>query len=193
MFTGIIEYLGILTKKEGSKFTFKTPPTFCSQLHPGVSVAINGVCLTTVAKASDTFSTEVIPETLKKTMLGKLKKDGLVNLELPVTPKTFLSGHIVQGHIDGLGQVINITENENGKIIKLSYPNSLDKYLVEKGSIAINGISLTIISVSRGLLTIGIIPYTFNHTMMQQLEKNDLVNIEVDVLAKYVEKILCIN
>lgn len=192
MFSGIIKDLGKLQKKEDCIFTFKAPYSLGLKLDQGVSIAINGVCLTVLGQTADSFAVEVMPETIRRTMLGTLLKNDVVNLELPVTPKDLLSGHLVQGHVDGVGKVISITEDENGKIVKLSYLNSLDKYIVEKGSIAINGISLTVISVSSGILTLGIIPYTFKHTMMHQLKKNDMVNIEVDILAKYVEK-LCIK
>lgn len=182
--------MGILLKKESPLFTFKTSPVLCKQLKPGISIAINGVCLTVLGKGSDTFSAEVIPETLKRTMLSRLKKDDLVNLELPLTPNSLLSGHIVQGHVDGVGTLEKLSKEANSQILTISFPKDLGKYIVDKGSIAINGISLTIISVSRGILTVGIIPYTFKNTMIHQLKKNDLVNIEVDILAKYVERLL---
>lgn len=193
MFTGIIKYLGKFKKREGQLFTFTAPALLCRKLAEGESIAINGACLTVFSQTSDTFSVEMIPETIRRTMLGTLQKDDLVNLELPVTAKTFLSGHIIQGHIDGVGQVINITKDQHGKIVKVSSPKNLSRYLVAKGSIAINGISLTIMSVKREKFTVGIIPRTFEHTMMHQLKTDDLVNIEVDVLAKYVEKLLWTN
>lgn len=193
MFTGIIEYVGVLAKKEGALFTFKAPSTACKKLHQGTSIAINGVCLTVFKKSSDTFSVEMIPETISRTMLGTLQKDDLVNLELPLTTKDLLSGHIIQGHIDGVGKVMNIKKDQHGKILQVSSPKNLSRYMVAKGSIAINGISLTIMSVKRAKFTVGIIPHTFEHTMMHQLKTDDLVNIEVDILAKYVEKLLWTN
>lgn len=195
MFTGIIKYLGVLIKRDGSLFIFKVlrsdlkGPTL-QELSGGTSIAINGVCLTVLAKSSDTFSVEIIPETINRTMLGSLRKDDLLNLELPITSNDLLSGHLVQGHIDGVGKVINIKKDQHGKILEVVFPKSLSRYMVEKGSIALNGISLTIISVKGEKLTVGVIPYTFEHTMMHKLKKKDLVNIEVDILAKYVEKLL---
>ncbi|OGE29198.1 riboflavin synthase subunit alpha [Candidatus Daviesbacteria bacterium RIFCSPHIGHO2_01_FULL_40_11] len=191
MFTGIITDLGKLTKKEGVLFTFNTDPAFCKKIDIGTSVAINGACLTVTKKpSSNTFSVEPIPETLNKTMLGYLKIDDLVNLELPVTPQTFLSGHLVQGHIDGVTKLKNITKQKNSYILKFSIPTSLSKYIAEKGSIAINGISLTVIDAKGDYFTVGIIPFTWDNTMLSTVRPGDFVNIEVDILAKYLEKVM---
>lgn len=187
MFSGIIQYLGKLQKKEDNLFTFKASSSQCLRLDTGVSVAVNGVCLTVITKTADTFSVEVMPETLKKTTLGNLQPGALVNLELPVTPQTFLSGHFIQGHIDGKGKVVSLTKDRNSRIITISYPQMLGKYIAAKGSIAINGVSLTVIEVEKDFFTVGIIPYTWKNTMFHTLKKGDLVNIEVDILAKYVK------
>lgn len=190
MFTGIITHLGQLKKIDGALFTFKAPESFCKHLGKGESVAVNGVCLTVLGKKEDNFAVEIMPETAKKTMLGKLRKDDLVNLELPVSTQTLLSGHIVYGHIDGVGKILNISSQGNSKILTITYDKQIGKYIVEKGSIALNGISLTIISIKPAKFSVGIIPHTLKSTMLSQIKIGDLVNIEVDILAKYLEKLI---
>lgn len=192
MFTGIIKHPGKLKKKEkdNTTFTFTTAKVFHKRIYEGVSVAINGACLTVTKKDKNSFSVGVIPETLQKTMLGKLKLRDLVNLELPTTPETFLSGHIIQGHIDGIGRVKKLKKDGNSRLITVQVNPSLIRYIVAKGSIAINGVSLTVISATKNSFTVGIIPYTLQHTMFFTLKKGDSVNIEVDILAKYVENLL---
>lgn len=189
MFTGIITHLGSLKEKRGSKFTFSVDKSFCDQIKNGTSIAVNGVCLTVIDKPTPgTFAIEIMPETQKKTMFGKLQKNNLINLELPVTPQTLLSGHIVQGHVDATGKIGSIIKEGNSKLITVHLPESLTKFIIEKGSIALNGISLTVITVASSSFTVGIIPYTWTHTMLHETQVGDLVNIEVDVLAKYIEK-----
>lgn len=191
MFTGIITHLGKLIKQDGSVFTFGTNQSFCKKIKRGMSVAVNGACFTVFKKPTkDSFSVEVMPETMNKTMLKHLKTDDLVNLEQPATPQSFLSGHIVQGHIDGVAKLLSIAKHENSYMLKFSILNSLSKYTVEKGSIAINGISLTIIGANKNYFTVGIIPYTWNNTMLHKIKTGDFVNTEVDILAKYAEKLL---
>lgn len=191
MFTGIISHLGKVRKVENSIFTFSTPKSFYKKINKGLSVAINGVCMTVMDKpSSDCFAVEAMPESLRKTMFNKLKINGSVNLELPVTSSTLLSGHLVQGHVDGIGKIEEIEREGKSRILKISIPKSLSKYIVEKGSIAVNGISLTIIEARSSYFTVGIIPYTFSHTMLSKVSVGDLVNIEVDVLAKYLEKLI---
>lgn len=186
MFTGIITHTGSLIKKENSIYTFKTSPSLIKKLDTGTSIAIDGACLT-VSKipSKNSFAVEAMPETLKKTTLGTLKVDDIVNLELPATPSTFISGHIVQGHVDGVGTVTKIKGGGNSRILTISFPKDLKKYIVSKGSVAINGVSLTVIKSSNNSFTVGIIPYTWEHTMFHQLKASDQVNIEVDILAKY--------
>jgi len=191
MFTGIITHLATLYKKEGSIFTFKARQSFCKKIKKGTSVAINGACLAVIRKpSSNVFLVEVMPETIKKTTLGKLTTNTWVNLELPMTLNNFFSGHIVQGHIDGTGTIKKIEKKGNSRIVTIHIATKLNNYIVEKGSIAVNGISLTIIHVNKTHFTIGIIPYTWKHTMLQHITIGDRVNIEVDVLAKYLEKLL---
>jgi riboflavin synthase len=190
MFTGIISDLGSLQSKDDSVFRFRATKSFIKKLEKGTSVSINGACMTVTAIDGNTFSVEVMPESQKRTMLSLLKRNDLVNMELSATPETVLSGHIVQGHIDGTGEVLVIDDEGISKIIAISVPEGLKKYIVEKGSIAINGISLTVITIDEDQFTVGIIPYTWDHTMLHTLNEGDTVNIETDIFAKYVEKII---
>ena len=191
MFTGIIAYMGKVVSQEGARFTFSAEEILLSKLDDGTSISINGVCLTVLRKPTgDTFSVEVMPETEEKTMLGDLQQGDRVNLELPATPETFLSGHIVQGHVDGVGTIKNITVDGNSHLITISIPETLSKYMVDKGSICVNGISLTIITASLKEFSVGIIPFTWEHTMLSAVKVGDNVNIETDVFAKYVEKLI---
>ncbi len=190
MFTGIITHTGKLEKKERQEFTFSAPLGFVRKLKEGDSVSVNGCCLTVTNIASNTFSVDIMPETQKRTMLGYLTIGDLVNFELPATPSSFLSGHFMQGHIDGTGVIKKIQQEGNSKILTIILPEDLNRYFVEKGSVAVNGISLTVITVDRSLFTVGIIPYTWKNTMIHKIKTGDLVNIEVDILAKYVEKII---
>ncbi len=189
MFTGIISHLGKLKSKRNAVFTFRAEKSFCRKIKKGTSIAVNGVCLTVTQNALASFTVEIMPETKRRTMLGNLEVGSLVNLELPATPQNFLSGHIVQGHIDSVGTVKRIVPQGNSRILIISIPKTLNKYLVEKGSVAVNGISLTIINAKPGFFTVGIIPYTWRHTSLQEIKVGDLVNLEVDILAKYLEKL----
>lgn len=191
MFTGIITSTGKLNKKRDSVFIFNTDRAFCRKLRPGASIAVNGICLTILAKPSEnSFSVEVMPETKKRTMLKKLKSNGLVNLELPATLNSLLSGHLVSGHIDGTAKLKKIIPKKNSRVLKFSIARSLSKYIVKKGSITINGISLTVIDINKNYFTVGIIPYTREKTMLKIIRVNDIVNIEIDLVAKYLEKLL---
>lgn len=190
MFTGIITHLGKLEKKEGNTFTFSVPSSLYKRLENGASIAVNGACLTVTGKRHSAFSVDLMPETVKKTVFQKIQMGDLVNLELPATPDTALSGHIVQGHVDELGVIQTIKKQGNSHLFTIKVKPNLTKYMVEKGSIAINGISLTIICVTRNSFKVGIIPYTWNYTMLRSAKVGDSVHIEVDVLAKYVEKLL---
>lgn len=190
MFTGIITQLGIVKKRKETYFSFSADSLFLKKISTGTSVAVNGVCLTVLEKPKTNFFTvEVMSETEKKTNIGFLKEHDIVNLELPATPATFLSGHVVQGHVDGVSEILSITKEGNSHVFTFSLAKKLHKYLVEKGSITINGISLTVISVTSDSFTVGIIPHTLEHTMLHTSKVHDRVNVEVDVLAKYIEKL----
>ncbi len=191
MFTGIITNLGKLEKRTESIYTFRAAKEFVQKMEEGTSVSVNGVCLTVnAAPIEELFSIEVMPETQKKTMLGEIQTGDTVNLELPVTPNTFLSGHIVQGHVDAVGEITNTKQEDNSYILTITLSKNLTKYIVAKGSITVNGISLTVIEAGADFFTIGIIPYTWENTMLHTVKKGDSVNIEVDVLAKYLEKLV---
>lgn len=151
---------------------------------------MSGVCLTVLNKSINSFSVEIMPETLNKTALGHLQPLKLVNLELPVTAQSFLSGHLVQGHVDGVAKLTGLTKQGNSRLLKFSVSNSILQYLTKKGSVAINGISLTVIETNKNGFTVGIIPYTWDTTMLRTIKVGDFVNIEVDILAKYVKKFL---
>lgn len=194
MFTGIISNLGKLVKKEGSLFVFEVDSGFNQKLEHGTSVAINGVCLTVVKKPDEsTFAVEIMPETGSKTMLGFLQMGDTVNLELPITLQDFLSGHLVQGHVDSTGKILKIEKDGNSRILTITLSKNLSNQAVEKGSIAINGISLTVISAYLESFTVGIIPFTWENTMLHTAKAGDLVNIETDVIGKYVERNLIKN
>jgi len=193
MFTGIITHLGTVKNISGSTFTLSTNSSFCKKIKKGTSIAVNGVCLTVEKNDQKSFSVTIMPETKKKTMLHTLKRDNIVNLELPVTSTTLLSGHIVQGHVDGVGKIADIKEEGNSRILTINNANELSKYIVEKGSIAVNGISLTVIAANEQNFIVGIIPYTWKHTMLYTVKKGNLVNIEVDIIGKYVEKLIHFN
>ena len=191
MFTGIISHLGKVESIEGSKFAFSAPASFIKNLRKGSSVAVNGVCLTLRNSPSDRkFNVDLMPETLKRTSFSNLKRGGLVNLELAMKADSRFEGHIVQGHTDGTARLSSIQKQGNSSILSFEVSDHLGKYIAQKGSIAVNGISLTVIDVKGGAFTVGIIPYTWENTMLQQLKVGDKVNIEVDILAKYLEKLV---
>src|SRR5580698_609496 len=189
MFTGIIEELGTVAAC-GTRLAV-TCSTVLEDAQEGSSIAVNGVCLTALDLTGDSFSAELAPETLARTNLGDLRAGSRVNLERPVTPVTRLSGHIVQGHVDATAELIALDELRDGNWwLKVRVPAALDRYLVHKGSIAIDGISLTIASLEGDVLGVTIIPHTYTNTTLGSRRVGDRVNLEVDVLAKHVEKLL---
>jgi riboflavin synthase len=190
MFTGIITHLGTVREKTVSDLKIQTSPDLLKKLTLGTSIAVDGICLTVVSRDKTSFTINFMPETAAKTNIQNLKTEDKVNLELPATADTLLSGHIVQGHIDGVGKIKSIVKKGNSYIFAFSIPKNLNKYIAEKGSISINGISLTVISVTKDEFTVGIIPHTWDHTMLHQAQAGVLVNLEVDVLAKYIENLI---
>ena len=190
MFTGIITHLGKITKKTDTGLVITPQKGLLEKFEKGLSVSIDGICLTVVDYNKKTFSIDFMPETAKKTNIEELEVGSTVNCELPSTGSTFLSGHIVQGHVDGVGKIKNITKEGNSYVFTFGLPSKLTKYIVPKGSISVNGISLTVIDIGDDLFSVGIIPHTWDHTMLHSAKIGDRVNIEVDVLAKYIEKIL---
>jgi riboflavin synthase len=189
MFTGIIEELGTVAAC-GTRLLVNCSAVL-ADAHEGASIAVNGVCLTALDLTRDTFAADLAPETLARTNLGDLRVGSRVNLERPVTPATRLSGHIVQGHVDATGELIALDALGDGNWwLKVRIPPALDRYLVSKGSIAIDGISLTIATLDSDVLGVTIIPHTYEHTTLGSRRAGERVNLEVDVLAKHVEKLI---
>lgn len=194
MFTGIIEELGSVVSMErrgdGARLQIGCS-TVLSDAFAGASIAVNGVCLTAVDLRPDSFAADVAPETIARTNLGDLRSGRRVNLERPVPPAGRLGGHIVQGHVDGTGEFMGLAPLGNGNWwLRIGVPPDLEHYLVWKGSVAIDGISLTIASIENRLLGVTIIPHTFEQTTLGCYEPGARINLETDILAKYVEKLL---
>lgn len=190
MFTGIITHLGKVTKKTETQLVIATDAGLLQQLTNGMSVSVDGICLTVTEFDKKSFSIDFMPETAEKTNIQHLHVGTEVNLELPATASTMLAGHIVQGHVDSMGKINSIEEKGNSLIFTFGIPKSLSKYLIEKGSISVNGISLTVIEAENDYFTVGIIPHTMEHTMLHNAKIGDYVNLEVDALAKYIEKLI---
>ncbi|MFJ6441740.1 riboflavin synthase [Streptomyces sp. NPDC091649] len=193
MFTGIVEELGEVTAVEqledASRFRLRGPVVTEGARH-GDSIAVNGVCLTVVDTGDGEFTADVMAETLKRSSLGALTTGSGVNLERPMALGGRLGGHIVQGHVDGTGTIVERTPSEHWEIVKVSLPPELTRYVVEKGSITVDGVSLTVVDAGTDHFTISLIPTTLALTTLGRKQPGDPVNLEVDVLAKYVERLL---
>ena len=194
MFTGIIEELGsvesIQSMAAGARLRVHCRKVL-EDMSEGASIAVNGVCLTAVALRGDSFSADLAPETLRRSNLGALKALSRVNLERPLLPTARLSGHIVQGHVDATGEFQSLEAlGEENWWLKVRVPAALDPYLVYKGSIAIDGISLTIAALEGDILSVTIIPHTYRNTTLGAYQPGSPVNIECDILAKHVEKMI---
>jgi len=196
MFTGIIEEIGTVTKiargAKSSRVTITAKIIF-SDLKLGDSVATNGVCLTVNEITNNTFTADIMHETLKHTSLAGLVSGTRVNLERAMRADGRFGGHIVSGHIDGTGVIRNITKDDNAYIYTIATEPAITKYIIQKGSIAIDGISLTIIHVDNECFGVSIIPHTLQETILADRKPSDIVNLEVDMLAKYMEKLLLGN
>jgi riboflavin synthase len=193
MFTGIIEELGHVVALEDQGDAVRLTvngPLVTSDAREGDSIAVNGCCLTVVSTDDGSFTADVMHETLAKTSLGAFEPGTRVNLERAVTPTTRLGGHIVQGHVDGTGVVVSRTPSEHWEIVEISLPAELERYLVAKGSITVDGISLTVVDVDPDSFTVSLIPETLARTTLGRKQPGDVVNLEVDVIAKYVEKMV---
>lgn len=190
MFTGIISHFGKITNKKNNRIKIQPEKEVLKHLSNGTSIAVNGICFTVLNTTDIDFEVDFMPETEERTNVKYLKIEDLVNLELPATPTTFLSGSIIQGHIDTTAKLKKVEERGNSKILYFAIPVSFSKYIVEKGAIAVNGISLTVISAGSDYFTIGIIPFTWEKTNLKNLRIGDYVNIEVDIIGKYLEKLL---
>jgi len=193
MFTGIIEELGsvrsIEERGENARLVINARVVTEGTNH-GDSISVNGVCLTALDIEPDSFAADVSRETLQRSTLGSLKRGAPVNLERAVTPATRLGGHIVQGHVDARGQFLGVENHGESWTLRIAYPKEIARYLVFKGSVAVEGISLTIAGLTDDHFEIAIIPKTWEVTNLSHLKPGDAVNIEVDVIGKYVEKLL---
>nr|WP_120492488.1 riboflavin synthase [Corynebacterium lactis] len=193
MFTGIVEELGVINAIERGSDSI-TLTIGCekvlSDAHHGDSIAVNGVCLTVVDQGTDYFTADLMQETLDRSSLGQVEVGSRVNLERATAVGQRLGGHIMQGHVDGTGEVLSRTPGERWEVVRISLPESLDRYVVEKGSIAVDGTSLTVSAIGPGYFEVSLIPTTLTDSIVGQAPVGAIVNLEVDVLAKYVEKMI---
>jgi riboflavin synthase len=195
MFTGLIAELGRITaieKGESSAVFTVSAPALISQIALGDSVAVNGVCLTATSIAGDSFTADVMVQTLAVTSLSQLAVGSPVNLELAALLNTRMGGHMVQGHVDGVATVVGLTPGEKWAQFDITVPEKLAKYIVNQGSICLDGVSLTVgeINDANNVVTVWLIPETLERTNLASKQAGDLINVEVDVLAKYVERLL---
>ena len=196
MFTGIIEHLGkvasLTASRDGGRLAIDlaAAPEIAKEMKQGDSIAVNGCCLTVVEHDKRHFSADLSGETLRRTSLGEKKPGDPVNLERPLTAGARLGGHFVQGHVDGVGRVTSLTPEGENWWLSIEVPENLRRYVAEKGSISIEGISLTVARWHDGIASIAIIPFTYQHTNVHALSVGTAVNLEVDILAKYVESLL---
>lgn len=192
MFTGIVERIGTvreITARAGAQ-RMVIGGAGLGELPVGASIAVNGVCLT-VVESGDAISVDLIPETLERTNLGALSPDELVNLELPLAAGGRFDGHIVQGHIDSVGTIARVDiDNHHGTVMTVDVPEDLRRYIMEKGSVTIDGVSLTIAALTEDGFSVALIPHTLEVTTLGLRKLGDTVNLEMDVLAKYVERLL---
>lgn len=193
MFTGLVEEVGTVGGIEdhagGVRLTVAAS-LVTSDIADSDSIAVNGVCLTAVDVSPGSFSADVSPETLFRTTLGTLIKGSLVNLERAVTPSTRIGGHIVQGHVDGRGTFLSAVSEGGFWTVRIGFPQELARYFVYKGSVAVEGISLTIAALADGHFDIAVIPKTWEMTNLSSLKPGDAVNLEADIIAKYVERMM---
>jgi riboflavin synthase len=193
MFTGIIEELGEVVDVERGPdaATLRIRgPLVTSDARHGDSIAVNGVCLTVTTVADGTFSADVMDETLRRSSLGALSSGAPVNLERPLTLQARLGGHLVQGHVDATAAIVSRTPGERWELVEIELPDHLARYVVEKGSITVDGVSLTVAARSAGTFTVSLIPTTLELTTLGSRRPGDTVNLEVDVVAKYVEQMM---
>ena|SRR5438128_3221201 len=194
MFTGIVEEVGTV-RQEGAALAVEAAKVL-GDTGPGSSISVNGVCLTTVVveSAADgdrgTMRFDLSAETLARTALGRLRPGHTVNLERPVTLLTRLGGHLVQGHVDGVGEIVELVDASSGKNMMVKLPDDLRSYVVRRGSICVDGVSLTVTEVGGDRFGVALVPFTLEATTFRRAQTGDLVNLEVDVVAKYVEGFL---
>ena len=188
MFTGIIEEVGRVTSAQSRKLTIAASDVLCG-IELGGSIAVNGVCLTITSFNTSSFSTDIMEETLKQTNLGLLTVGDEVNLERPLTLEKLLGGHLVQGHVDDTGRVASILRDGGEMLVRFEAPPEVIHYIVKKGFIAVDGISLTIVNSDTSSFQVSVVESTQKHTNLGSRQVGDLVNLEVDIIAKYVEQL----
>ncbi|MFT3763145.1 MAG: riboflavin synthase [Pseudoxanthomonas sp.] len=194
MFTGIIEGVGRLAAREERggdvRFTFATGSLLFENVQAGESIAVNGVCLTVVAFDAVSFQADASNETLSLTTLGALPVGAALNLERAMRPSDRLGGHLVSGHVDGLGKVLSIAHDARAQRWRFAAPASLSRYIAKKGSICVDGVSLTVNEVDGDAFEVALIPHTVAHTRFAETQAGDAVNLEIDLVARYVERLL---
>jgi len=195
MFTGIVEGTGtvaaLAAAADGSGARLEVEaPWLAGELRLGESVAVNGCCVTVAEVTAARFAADLVAETLRRTALGGLTAGARVNLERPMALGGRLGGHLVQGHVDGVARVLDRTPVGDGEEVRIELPQDLDRYVVEKGSIAVDGVSLTVAGVGLGWFAVALVPHTLRATILSDRRPGDLVQLEVDVVAKYVERLV---
>ncbi len=193
MFTGIIQEVGTLKERKNAEDRYQLMiegSKVLEKLSKGDSIAVNGVCLTVIAYTDKMFTADVMPETLRATNLSKLNIGSRVNLEQAVRTDGFFGGHLVTGHVDGPGIVKKIRKEKNARLVEIELAEELIQYMIDKGSVALNGVSLTIMKVNQSSLTVSLIPETWNHTNFNNIKVSDEINVETDLIGKYVFKML---
>ena len=193
MFTGIVEELGEVVEVESltdsARLTVRGP-LVTADAHHGDSIAVNGVCLTVVETAAGTFTADVMRQTLQASSLGALRPGSPVNLERPMMLSSRLGGHLVQGHVDGVGEIVSREPGEQWELVGISLPAGLARYVVAKGSITVDGVSLTVADLAQDSFVVSLIPTTLGLTTLGRKQTGEPVNLEVDVIAKYVERLM---
>ena len=189
MFTGIVEEVGSVTQLEGYRMRVRAAQVM-DGLKLGDSMAVNGACLTVVEMGPKEFSVDLSPETLRRTSLGDLSPGKSVNLERPLAVSDRLGGHIVQGHVDATGRLTSSKPEADCVILRIRCPKRMMRYIVEKGFITLDGISLTVVKKDTSSFTLSVIPYTLEHTNLKEMVPGDRVNLESDIVAKYIESLL---
>ena len=192
MFTGIVEEVGTVRRVGGGTLSIDAEEIL-TDVRLGDSIAVNGVCLTVTSFDKNHFEADVMPETVRRTSLAELRRGSLVNLERALTLASRLGGHIVSGHIDGTGRILSFTEEGNAILLKISAEAGLLRYIIEKGSVALDGISLTVTEVTSQDFTVSLIPHTREVTILGERKAGDPINIENDVIGKYVERFLTVS
>ena len=193
MFTGIVEEIGTIREikqgKEAMTLTIQAAKTM-EDIHLGDSYSINGVCLTVTSYTKDQFTVDVMPETFHNTALSKLKVGSSINIERAMAANGRFGGHFVSGHVDGVGTLVGRSERSNAIYLRIQVPEHIEPYLVHRGSVALDGTSLTIFSIESNVITVSLIPHTAHETILGRKKVGDLINVEADMLAKYIANIL---